>query len=75
MKRLIYRTGKITEKEQLKLDFEDGFSRTVEERLELGFIPMKLPVISERPYRIFETMEEYRRWAEKNLPRWLGYHR
>jgi len=47
----------------------------VEERIDLGFIPMKLPVIDDVPYRIFETMEEYRKWSEDALPRYLGYYR
>ncbi|MBT9145315.1 MAG: hypothetical protein DDT42_01185 [candidate division WS2 bacterium] len=74
MKKLIYRLGRLSEEQQLELDFEDGLSRTVEERIELGFIPMKMPVIDETPYRIFDAMDDYRRWANKNLPNWLGYY-
>jgi hypothetical protein len=74
MQKLIYRIGKITEEEQLMLDFWDGLSRTVEERIDLGFVPVKLPVIDDMPYRIFDTMEEYRKWAEMTLPRYLGYY-
>ena len=73
MRKLIYKIGKIGEEEQLRLDFEDGLSRSVEERIELGFIPMKLPIIDDVPYRVFDRMADYRRWAE-NLPRWLGYY-
>jgi hypothetical protein len=73
-KKLIYHIGKLEEEQQLKLDFEDALSRTVEERIELGFIPMKIPVIDEVPYRIFDTMDDYRRWANKNLPKWLCYY-
>jgi len=47
----------------------------VEERIGLGFVPFKIPVIDEMPYRIFETMEGYRKWSEKELPRFLGYYR
>ncbi len=50
------------------LYFQDGLSRTVEERIRLGFILMKLPVIDDAPYRIFDTMKEYRKWADENLP-------
>ncbi len=57
------------------LDFHDGLSRTVEERINLGFVPVKLPVIDDVPYRIFETMEEYSKWAEKTLPLYLGYYK
>jgi hypothetical protein len=75
MERLLYRIGNISEEEQLRLDFMDGLSRTVEDRISLGFVPFKIPVIDEMPYRIFETMEEYRKWSEKELPRFLGYYR
>jgi len=75
MKKVIYHIGRLTEEEQWRLDFLDCLSRTVYERIELGFIPMRLPVIDEEPYRIFDTLEEYRKWASRNLPSWLGYHR
>ncbi|MDP2753152.1 MAG: hypothetical protein Q8P40_02040 [Nitrospirota bacterium] len=75
MQKLMYKIGKTTEEEHLMLDFLDGLSRTVEDRINLGFVPLKLPVIDDMPYRIFETMEEYRRWAERMVPRYLGYYR
>jgi len=75
MSQLIYKIGKLDEEEQQKLDFQDGLFRSVEERIRLGFIPMRLPVIDAAPYRIFDTMEEYRKWADENLPKWLGYYR
>jgi hypothetical protein len=69
-----YRIGRLSEEEQLKFDSSDGLSRTVYERIELEFIPMKLPVIDEEPYRIFSTTKEYRKWANENTPVGLGYH-
>ncbi|MEW6685831.1 MAG: hypothetical protein AB1393_06455 [Candidatus Edwardsbacteria bacterium] len=74
MKQLIYHLGRLNEEEQLRLDFQDGLLRSNKERIELGFISMKLPVIDDVPYRTFETMDEYRKWANKNLPKWLGYY-
>ena len=74
MHRLMYKIGRTTEEEHLRLDFWDGLSRTVGERINLGFVPFKLPLIDDVPYRIFETMEEYRKWAERTLPRYLGYY-
>jgi hypothetical protein len=74
MRKAIYLIGRISEEEQLTFDFSDGLSRTVYERIQLGFIPMKLPVIDEAPYRIFSTTKEYRKWANKNTPSSLGYH-
>lgn len=74
MKKLIYHIGRLDEKRQLKLDFIDGLSRTIEERIDLGFISMKMPIVDNAPYRIFSTMAEYRDWGNKNLPKWLGYY-
>ena len=74
MRKAIYRIGRISEEEQLTFDFSDGLSRTVYERIQLGFIPMKLPVIDETPCRIFSTTKEYRKWANENTPSSLGYH-
>ena len=75
MKKIIYHIGRLSEEEQFKLDFEDALSRPVEERIKFGFIAMKMPIIDEESYRIFDTMDEYRRWTDKNLPKWLGYCR
>jgi len=74
MERLHYHIGRLKEEEALRLDFSDGLSRTVSERIELGFILMKLPVIDEECYRIFNNTREYRQWANQNLPKWLGYY-
>lgn len=70
--RLIYRIGRLTEEEN-KLNFRDSLSRSIDEHIQLGFMPMALPVIDDEPYRIFNTMKEYRKWCNKELPEWLGY--
>jgi hypothetical protein len=75
MQRVIYIIGRKKEEVHLRLDILDGLSRTVEERINLGWIPIKIPVMDDMPYRIFETMEEYRRWLERALPKYLGYYR
>jgi len=75
MHKLVYKIGKTREIENLMLDFLDGLSRTVDDRIGLGFIPLKLPVVDEAAYRIFETIEEYRQWSDQNLPAYLGYYR
>lgn len=75
MQKLIYKIGRMTEEELVMLDFEDGLSRTVEERIRLGFMPFKLPVIDDMPYRIFNTIEEYREWSRENLPPYPRYYR
>ncbi|MFH0774928.1 MAG: hypothetical protein V2A53_05485 [bacterium] len=73
MQRCIYKIGRISEEEQIAFDIQDGLSRTVSERINLGFIPIKPLVADLTPYRIFENMEEYHLWQE-NLPEYLGYY-
>ena len=74
MGKIRYHIGRLSDEEQFKLDFSDGLSHTVYERIELGFIKLKLPVIDDEKYRIFDTIEEYRKWTNQNTPDWLGYH-
>lgn len=74
MKKLKYRIGRLKEDEQEKLDFMDGLQRSVEERIEIGFVFIKLPVMNDVPYRVFNKIEDYRKWANENLPEWLGYN-
>lgn len=74
MKKLIYHIGRLKEDEQENLDFMDGLQRNIEERIELGFVFIKLPVINDAPYRVFNKIEDYRKWANENLPKWLGYN-
>lgn len=71
----MYRIGKTSEEKHLELDFLDGLLRSIEERIELGLVPIKLPVIDDLPYRIFDTMEEYRQWLNDALPKYLGFYR
>ncbi|MFH1563640.1 MAG: hypothetical protein ABIF11_09565 [Nitrospirota bacterium] len=75
MKKLFYRFGKLNEEEELKLNYADGLSHTVEEHIESGFFIMKIPVLDDIPYRIFDSMTKYQKWANKNLPKWLGYYK
>jgi hypothetical protein len=35
---------------------------------------MKLPIMDVERYRIFNSTKEYRKWANQNLPSWLGYY-
>ena len=54
-------------------EFEAAAKRPLEQRMRYAFIKTYKPVMDDEPYRSFETMEEYRRWCEANLPDWLGY--
>ena len=56
-------------------EFEAAARRPLEQRMRYAFIKTYKPVLDDAPYRSFETMEEYRRWCEENLPSWLGYGR
>jgi len=56
-------------------DFEAAARRPLEQRWRYSFIKTYKPVMDDAKFRAFDTMEEYRRWCEANLPRWLGYAR
>jgi hypothetical protein len=56
-------------------EFEAAARRPLELRWRYGFVHTYKPVLDDAPYRSFETMEEYRRWCDENLPSWLGYGR
>ncbi len=56
-------------KEQCRRQLE----KSVAQRIKYGFFRQYKPVLDDAPYRVFETMAEYREWADKNLPRYLGF--
>ncbi len=56
-------------------DFEAAAKRPLKQRLDYAFVKTYKPVMDDAPYRSFDTMEDYRRWCEENLPSWLGYGR
>jgi hypothetical protein len=56
-------------------EFEAAAKRSVRERIRYGFIRTYKPVMDDATFRSFDTMEDYRRWCEANLPAWLGYGR
>lgn len=47
--------------------------RTIDQRIKYGFFRNPQPIKDDEPVRVFEKMEDYRKWADKNLPRYLGY--
>ncbi len=55
--------------------FEAAALRPLATRMKYSFIRTYRPVLDDAPYRAFDTMEQYRRWCEENLPDWLGYGR
>lgn len=56
-------------------DFEAAARWPLAQRIQNAFIRTYRPVLDDAPYRAFDTMEDYRRWCEQNLPSWLGYGR
>lgn len=56
-------------------EFEAAARRPLEQRFRYSFIKTYKPVMDDAPYRTFDTMEDYRKWCEENLPDWLGYGR
>jgi hypothetical protein len=56
-------------------EFEAAARRPLPIRWKYAFIHTYKPILDDASYRSFDTMEEYRRWCEQNLPDWLGYAR
>ena len=56
-------------------EFEAAARRPLRERFKYAFIKTYKPVMDDATFRAFDTMEDYRRWCEENLPDWLGYGR
>ena len=56
-------------------EFEAASRRPLAQRMRYAFISTYKPVLDDAPFRSFDTMEQYRRWCEDNLPDWLGYGR
>ena len=57
------------------LEFEAAARRPLETRMKYAFLHTYKPVLDDAPFRVFDSMEAYREWCEKNLPEWLGYGR
>jgi hypothetical protein len=56
-------------------EFEAAARRPLAVRMRYAFIKTYKPVMDDAPYRSFDTMADYRRWCETELPSWLGYGR
>jgi len=64
-----------SQQKEWNLDFQAAAKRSLKERMRYSFIKTYKPVLDDVPYRSFDTMAEYRKWCEQNLPNWLGYGR
>jgi hypothetical protein len=47
--------------------------RPLSDRIKYGFNRTYKPVLDDAPWRVFDTMAEYRAWCEASLPEYLGY--
>jgi hypothetical protein len=56
-------------------EFEAAARRSLETRLDYSFVRTYKPVLDDASYRAFDTLADYRRWCEEQLPDWLGYGR
>ncbi|OGQ08871.1 MAG: hypothetical protein A3C45_04220 [Deltaproteobacteria bacterium RIFCSPHIGHO2_02_FULL_40_28] len=54
-------------------DFQASLRRPLRKRWNYSFIHTYKPVLDDAPYRVFNTLDDYRKWCKKNLPSWLGY--
>lgn len=67
----------VTESERREwiAEFEAMARRPLPIRVRYGFIHTDKPVLDEAPSRVFDTMQQYRDWCDRELPEWLGYGR
>jgi len=56
-------------------EFEAAARRPLKTRVRYAFIKTYRPVLDDESFRAFDTMADYRRWCEAELPDWLGYGR
>jgi hypothetical protein len=56
-------------------EFEAAARRPLEQHMRYCFIKTYRPVLDDARFRAFDTMEDYRRWCDENLPEWLGFRR
>jgi hypothetical protein len=56
-------------------EFDAAARRPLALRMRYASIHTYKAVLDDAAHPSFDTMEEYRRWCETNLPGWLGYSR
>ncbi len=52
---------------------ERQLKRSLQERMDYGFVYTYKPVLDDAEKRVFESTKEYRKWCDKNLPFYLRY--
>jgi hypothetical protein len=63
------------ERAEWEAEFAAAARRPLAQRMRYAFVRTYKPVLDDAGFRSFDTMDEYRRWCEANLPSWLGYAR
>ena len=58
---------------ELIREFDAAWERGLEQRAKYSFIKTYKPVMDDSPFRAWTTTKDYRRWCDRNVPRWLGY--
>lgn len=56
-------------------EFAAAARRPLPMRIHYSFLRTYKPVLDDATYRSFDSMADYRRWCETQLPSWLGYGR
>jgi hypothetical protein len=67
---MIGRTANLT-----KIEFQLSLGKSLAQRIDNSFINTYKPVMDDAPYRIFDSLRDYRKWCREKLPKWLGYGR
>jgi len=67
--------SKFNQKQEWEQEFDAAAKRSLRERMRFAFISTYKPVLDDSKLRVFDTIEEYREWCQKNLPQYLGYWR
>lgn len=62
-----------TDRKVWEEEFAAAARRPLAVRMRYAFIRTYKPVLDDAPYRSFDSMADYRRWCETELPSWLGY--
>ena len=62
-----------TEDELWREQCQRQLNRPLALRERYGFVSVHRPVMDDVPFRVFNTMPEYREWCHNYLPPHLGY--
>ena len=61
------------ERERLFREFERAQRRGLETVVAMARVETYKPGLDDGRNRVFDTMDDYRRWCNEALPEWLGY--